>query len=60
MSITFLEEYKDTKIRQSLRTKLLKENIDVDVEAYVAKIEKELRKEGLWDMYICERAMRDE
>ena len=60
MSITFLEDYKDAKIRQAIRTKLLKEVSNIDADAYVQVIEKELRQEGLWDTYICERAVRDE
>ena len=60
MNITFLEEYKDAKIRQAIRTKLLKEVSDIEADAYVEAIEKELRLEGLWDTHICERAVRDE
>ena len=60
MNITNLEDFKDNKIRQALRTKLLNEDKDIYVEAYVQVIERELRKDGLWDAYIWEKAVRDE
>ena len=60
MNITNLEDFKDNKIRQALRTKLLNEDKDIYVEAYVQVIERELRKDGLWDAYIWKRAVRDE